>query len=85
MCAVVPADSQSKTSVDPVAIEQHTLLRQVALCYLLTVVDLPFLDGIANGNDSAQTGWPSRSCSAGFKLSYENPLFASARYFISSS
>jgi len=73
------ADGQSKPSVDAVAIEQDSLLHQVALCCLLNIVDLPFLDGIANCGDFEQSGWPSSSCCNGLKLTYENPLFALAR------
>jgi len=70
---VNPVDS------DSVAVEQHTVLRQVALCCLLNVVDLPFLDGIANHSESEHGGWPANSCCNGLKLTYENPLFASMR------
>ena len=70
---VKPADT------DSVAVEQHAMLRQVALCCLLNVVDLPFLDGIANHNESEQVGWPANSCCNALKLTYENPLFASMR------
>jgi len=80
MCmSVMSADSHLKPSVDAVAIERDSLLRQVALCCLLNIVDLPFLDGIANHTDSEQLGWPCSSCCNGLKLTYENPLFASAR------
>ena len=80
MCmSVMSADSHLKPSVDAVAIERDLLLRQVALCCLLNIVDLPFLDGIANRTDSEQLGWPCSSCCNGLKLTYENPLFASAR------
>jgi len=79
VCTAVSVDSQLKPSIDAVAIERDTMLRQVALCCLLNIVDLPFLDGIANHNDSAQVGWPSNSCCNGLKLTYENPLLASSR------
>ena len=73
---VKPADT------DSVAVEQHTVLRQVALCCLLNVVDLPLLDGIANHSESEQVGWPANSCCNGLKLTYENPLFASVRLLL---
>ena len=78
-CLVVSVDDQLKPSIDAVAIERDTMLRQVALCCLLNTVDLPILDGIANHNDSEHIGWPSNSCCNGLKLTYENPLFASVR------
>jgi len=80
--SVISADGQLKPSLDAVAIEQDTLLHQVALCCLLNIVDLPFLDGIANHSDSEQVGWPSSSCCSGLKLTYENPLFASLRLLL---
>jgi len=78
VCVVVSADGQLKPSIDAVAVERDAVLRQVALCCLLHVVDLPFLDGIANRDGSEQVGWPS-NCSNGLRLTYENPLFASVR------
>ena len=78
MC--VPAKGQLKPlDIDSVAVERDATLHQVALCCLLNVVDLPFLDGIANHNESEQVGWPLNSCCNGLKLTYENPLFASMR------
>ena len=79
MCALVSADGASNPSVDAVAVQQHMLLRQVALCCLLDAVDLPFLDGIANHSGMEQVGWLSNSSGNGLKLTYENPLFASLR------
>jgi len=81
-CVCVPvmsADGHLKPPIDAVAIERDSLLHQVALCCLLNIVDLPFLDGIANHTDSEQVGWPFSSCCNGLKLTYENPLFASLR------
>ena len=77
--AAASADDQSKPSIDAVAVERDTVLRQVTLCYLLDIVDLSFLDGIANHTGSEQVGWPSNTCCNGLKLTYENPLFASVR------
>jgi len=82
VCAVVSVNGQLKPSVDAVAIEQATVLHEVALCCLLNVVHLPCLDGIANHSDSEKVGWPSNSCGSGLKLTYENPLFSSARLLL---
>jgi len=76
---VISGDGQSKPSIDAVAIERDSLLHEVALCSLLHIVDLPFLDGIANRSHLEQIGWPSSSCCTGLKLTYENPLFSSVR------
>jgi len=80
VCAVVLAYGQLKSvDIDSVAVERDTLLRQVALCCLLNIVDLPFLDGIANDSESEQVSWPASTGCNGIKLTYENPLFASTR------
>ena len=79
MSAVVGFDTPLKPSIDAVAMERDTLLRHVALSCLLSIVDLPFLDGIANHSDSEKICWPSNFGSSGLKLTYENPLFASER------
>jgi len=80
VCAIASADGQLKpVYIDSVAVERDAVLRQVVLCCLLNIVDLQFLDGIANHSESVQVGWPPNSCCKAFKLTYENPLFASVR------